>query len=335
MKKIIFIPILLVIIVSIVAWQILSKKSVPQTQLIAFQELCSPKSSLFSSTGFLNENQTINFVGKYNSKTNEITNYDPSPCLEWQGEQQCRIIYWQDEKQVVSGKEITTPSMKSTSCPNNVVKEFPNPGNYKVRKTCCLKSGDCSLLEGSYQMTEGCSVIVESPKQEKACYLSPIALDKPLSGVGDNEYVYIQGRLSPFFRTQPVDFNEQQKQHFVAIVDSYKSIRPFSINSEQAITVCKNYLTQNKDFINKYCSDNGFSCNINKALKEIEQAQTERLAKFSAEQRWTVGIPVGTKEIIKQDRRLELNMVCQVDPYSENIVESTLCSQQSCIICEP
>ena len=41
------------------------------------------------------------------------------------------------------------------------------------------------------------------------------------------------------------------------------------------------------------------------------------------------------KEIIKQDRRLELNMVCQVDPYSENIDESTLCSQQSCIICEP
>ena len=335
MKKTIFVLIFLVIILSVVAWQILLKKTVPQTQTIAFQELCSSELSLFSSTGFLNENQTLNIVGKYNSKTNELTNYDPHPCLEWQGEQQCRIIYWQDEKQVVSGKEVTTPSMKSASCPNNVVKEFPNPGNYKVRKTCCLNSGDCSLLGGSYQMTEGCSVVVEAPKLEKACYLTPIALDKPLSGVSDDEYVYIQGRLSPFFRTQPVDFKERQKQHFVAIVDSYKSMRPFSTNLEQAAVVCKNYLTQNKDFINKYCSDNGFSCNINQALKEVEQTQTERLAKFSAEQKWTVSIPIGTKEIIKQDRRLELNMVCQVDPYSGNIDKPTLCSQQSCIICEP
>ncbi|MDP3725843.1 MAG: hypothetical protein Q8R36_01455 [bacterium] len=335
MKKTILLLILLVTIVSVVAWQILSKKSVPQTQPIAFQEICSSESSLFSSTGFLNKNQTVNIVGKYNSKTNELTNYDPYPCLEWQGEQQCRIIFWQDEKQVVGGKENTTLSMKSTSCPNNVLKEFPNPGNYKVRKTCCLNSGDCSLLEGNYQMTEECSVVVEAPKQEKACYLTPISLDKPLSGVGDNEYVYIQGHLSPFFRTQPVDFKEQQKQHFVAIVDSYRSIKPFSINSDQAITVCKNYLTQNRDFINKYCSDNGFSCNINQAIKEIEKTQAERLIKFSADQKWTVGLPVATKEIIKQDRQLKLNLVCQVDPYSENIVESTLCSQQSCIICEP
>src|SRR3989344_2788731 len=129
MKKTIFVLIFLVIILSVVAWQILLKKSVPQNQPIAFQEICSSESSLFSSTGFLNENQTLNIVGKYSSKTNELTNYDPHPCLEWQGEQQCRIIYWQDEKQVVSGKEVTTPSMKSASCPNNVVKEFANPGN--------------------------------------------------------------------------------------------------------------------------------------------------------------------------------------------------------------
>lgn len=335
MKKIILFLIPIVVIVGVVVWRISSKKSIPQTQSIAFQELCPSESSIFSSTGFLNENQTINLVGEYNSQTNELINYDPHPCLEWLGEQQCRIVYWQDEKQIVGGKEINNPSLKSASCHSNVAKEFPNPGDYKVRKTCCLNGGDCSLLKGSYQMTEGCSVVIKAPKLEKACFATPIAFDKPLSGVGNDEYVYIQGRLSPFFRTPPADYKEQQKQHFVAKVDSYKSLKPFSINSGQAVAVCKNYLTQNKGFINKHCFYNGFSCNINQAVKTVEQTQTERLVKFSAERKWTVSIPVGTKRIITQDRQLELNMVCQVDPYLGSVDDPTLCSQQSCIVCEP
>lgn len=338
MKKIIFILIFLIAVVGAAVWMITSKKSKPefksQTQTITFQELCSPKSSLFNSTGFLSENEAINLIGKYNSKTKELTNYDPYPCLEWQGEQQCRINYGENETRTTAeGKKFNILSMKTTACPDNVKKIFTVTGGYRVDKKCCVDNGDCKLIQGSYPSDEGCGVLVEASKIEKACFLAPIEINKTLEGVGENEYVYIQGRLSPFFRTQPADFKEQQKQHFIITIDSYKRIDPFIVGSKESFAVCKNYLAQNKNSIEKYCSDNNFLCDVDQSLESIEQAQTGRLVKFSTEQKWTVEIPVGRKDIIKQDRRLELNIICQIDPYSGNIDESTVCSQQGCILC--
>jgi hypothetical protein len=324
------------VIIGLFIKQVFLKNSTLQAQPIKTQELCSPESSTFTSTDFLKENQIVNIVGKYNSKTNELTDYDPHPCLEWLGEKQCRIIYHEDKKSIFNGKEFIYSELKSSSCPINVMKEFPNPGGYGVKKTCCLNDGDCSLLEGGSNLSsEVCSVIVESPKLEKACYTGAIELSKPISGVNNEEYVYVEGRLSPFFRVQPIEYKEQEKQHFVITADSYKKMEPFSTNSEQSITICMDYLKQNQDFINKYCSKNSFSCDLDNALNKIKQVPGWELVKFSISQKWLVSIPIGIKHVLNQDSELELNMVCQVNPYAGNVIEPTLCSKKDCIVCEP
>ncbi len=338
MKKplvVIIIGILSIVTIIIIGGYFLEKTPSNIVNQLEFQEICDPDLSLFRSTDFLTEDQSIELVGIYDSSSLEIKNYDPHPCLEWIGTNQCRIIYWQEEIKIIDGKEYNTPSMKSTSCPDNVKRVFPNSGNYKVKKTCCVNNGDCSLLDSyPYPMEEGCSVVVEGPKLEKACYLRPIELSGSLKDIEDNDYVSIKGRLSPFFRTHPIELEKQNEEHFIMKVDSYKKLKPFVVDSERSMAICSENLLQNNDLIQKYCSENGFSCEVNQSLKKISQFPKERLTRFSAEEKWVIKIPVGVKDIIEQDLRLELNVVCQINPYLGNLIESTVCSEESCIRCE-
>lgn len=287
----------------------------------AFKGICPQNLPIYQSTGFLVENQSIEFVGVYAKDSWELIGYEPHPCLQWMGAWQCSILYTEKNREGIS-------SLRRASCPGYVEGRFPEDGGYRVDRSCCLNNGNCSLIKGSYLEDELCSVIVEDPKTERACYTSPIKLDRPLEGVDDRKYVRVRGYLTPSHRTQPVELEEQKKQHFILEVDSHSEL-PITVNSSEAGGICRENLMQNMESLREYCSENNFSCKIEQPL------DNPLIAGLSPEVKWVVAIPLGSKQLSDRDLQLQLNMFCTIDPYSGDIIDSTVCSVGGCVICEP
>lgn len=284
------------------------------------KEMCDPELSLFRSTGFLTEDQSIELVGRYKSDSLELIDYDPHPCLQWSGTDICSISYWEKDEKSSTGR-----AMRKLVCPADLKDRLPKKGgNYTVDRSCCFSEGDCSLVGWEYPVNQLCVVNIEDdPKLMKACFLLPIRLEKPLKNIKNDSLILVRGYL-----LSPYKF-PGEKLRFIFTVDSYKEL-PIKISSEQAIDMCKKSLLMNVVALGRYCNIYGFSCDTNQLIKNI----TSKNTRLSTDEKWIVSIPIGGKSDVLADLKLNLNFVCTINPYSGNLIQSTTCSDGSCIRCE-
>ena len=309
-KKIIILVGLLVLVSAsfLVYKYIKSTTKHPANGQLLFKKMCDPESLLFQNR-FWHENEIIELVGKYNYDTLELTHYHPSPCLEWTTGSlgKCSMRYTKS----VNGKLTLTEE----PCSDSIKSSYPDFGAYTVDIADCFPEG------ANYPWKDDCTILVDDPETKRACYLEPIKLNKALENIKPNSYVYIKGYLSPS-ESGP----KKEAEQFMITVDSFKNL-PIRITTDEATKVCNNHLSQNRDSINKYCFDNGYSCGKENIRPDFTV--------LSQKEKWTTYITIGIKELRDRDNFFELNYICEVNPYTGKISNSTICSRDGgCLVCE-
>ncbi len=273
---------------------------------------CTRDLDFIPTTSYLNENQLITFVGKYEPQNNNLTElYKLRPCLEWMTDKQCRIIY--RKKQNVT-EDLIYYNFKTFGCPENVKNTFYNldAGTYNTTKDCCVYNGSCEwvktelpkeLLGSRYPTAnEICFVQIHDPHTEKGCRL--FKLDKPLENIEEGSYVRVSGYLSP----PDFSLSINEVPYFILNVSDFIQL-PVTIDSIQAKEICEESLNEKMDGLMTYCSDNNFSCNLTFYSWRSRLKNNEK---------WLVGKQFGHKWITAPTHSRSIHVFCVIDPYTSS-----------------
>lgn len=313
------------------------------SNILAMERECGRDEGAHRSTDFLTIDQTIELVGRYDEDLQAIDDYDPKPCLKWQGEVSCGMRYYvlrEEEKEYTWESDY---EMVDANCSDLIKRRFSDPGVYKVSKACCLYGDNCQELEWDGRDDEEyCTIFIDPAKEMKACFNKPIKLVEKPEGVLSGDYIKVWGKLSPSRFDNPFVYAEQSKKHFILDWDGFESLEDDNYSSQQAVKACRasiRKVNRHSLWSRVYCAWFGYDCDFDVSLygfgdKELTEEQAMYYTSKDSSGDWVVQLPLGSKLFKEIDIVRELSVFCRIDSESGSVRSRSMCYESGCHDCE-